>query len=277
VGKATPAILVTPYSVVYNGAAHTATGTATGALSESLTGLVLTGTTHTNAGDYPTDPWTFTDVTGNYYSTSGSVHDLIDKATATVTVTPYHVPFDGNPHTATGTAKGVMNETLAGLNLSGTTHSPGGDYPTDAWTFTDVTGNYSSANGSVHDTIDSWTEQGYFQPVDMTTGSTIIWNTVKGGSTVPLKFKIFAGAVEKTTVAAVSGFSLVPVVCGTGVDAPIDPIDLSPTGGTTLRYDGTSAQFIQNWQVPKPANQCYRAVMTAFDGSQISNAFFKTK
>jgi hypothetical protein len=171
----------------------------------------------------------------------------------------------------------VLSEVLAGLNLSGTTHTAVGDYPTDPWTFTDVTGNYSNANGIVHDTIDSWTEQGYFQPVDMTTGSTIVWNTVKGGSTVPLKFKIFAGGIEKTTVTAVSGFSLVAVACLTGVDSPIDPTDLNTTGGTSLRYDGTSSQFIQNWQVPKPANQCYRAVMTAADGSQIGNAFFKTK
>jgi len=50
-------------------------------LNESLSGLNLSGTTHTSAGDYPTDPWTFTDVTGNYNNASGSVHDVINKAT----------------------------------------------------------------------------------------------------------------------------------------------------------------------------------------------------
>ena len=52
-------------------------------------------------------------------------------------------------------------------------------------------------------------------------------------------------------------------------------IDLS-TGATELRYDGT--QFIQNWKTPKVggADLCYRAVVTAKDGSTIT-AFFKVK
>src|SRR5206468_2503573 len=64
--KATPIFVITPYNTNYTGTAHTATGTATGVLSESLGGLALSGTTHTNAGDYPSDAWTFTDITGNY-------------------------------------------------------------------------------------------------------------------------------------------------------------------------------------------------------------------
>ena len=57
---------------------HTATGTATGVESPSpvdLAGLLnLGGTTHTNAGDYPTDPWTFAG-NGNYNPASGTVHE----------------------------------------------------------------------------------------------------------------------------------------------------------------------------------------------------------
>jgi hypothetical protein len=47
-------------------------------------------------------------------------------------------------------------------------------------------------------------------------------------------------------------------------------------GGTSLRYDTTARQFVQNWQTPKAGGQCYRVMMTARDGSTIS-AFFKTK
>src|SRR5207247_2063483 len=136
IGKATAVIVVTPYSVTYNGAAHTATGTATGVVSESLSGLVLSGTTHTAAGTYATDPWTFTDVTGNYNSTSGTVSDSIAKANATIVVTPYSVTYDAAAHTATGTAKGVLLESLSGLVLSGTTHTAAGTYAADPWTFT---------------------------------------------------------------------------------------------------------------------------------------------
>ena len=151
--KADAVITVTPYSVTYDGNPHTATATAKGVLNESLSGLNLSGTTHTVAGDYPSDPWTFTDVTGNYNNANGSAHDHIDKANAIVEVTAYSVTYDANPHTAIGTAKGVLNESLIGLNLSGTTHTDAGDYPSDSWAFTDVTGNYNNASGVVHDAI----------------------------------------------------------------------------------------------------------------------------
>ena len=154
INKADPTCSITPYNVTYDGNGHTAAGSCTGVNGETLSGLDLSSTTHTNAGEYTNDPWTFTDVTGNYNNASGTVHDIIDKANATINVTPYHVTYDGNPHIATGTATGVKGESLGGLDLSGTTHTNAGDYPTDPWTFTDVTGNYNNASGTVHDIID---------------------------------------------------------------------------------------------------------------------------
>jgi hypothetical protein len=153
IAKANANITVTPYSVTYDGNPHTAAGTATGVQSESLSGLDLIGTTHTNAASYPGDSWTFTDVTGNYNNSGGTVDDSIAKANANITVTPYNVTYDGNPHTATGTATGAQSEPLSGLNLSGTTHTNAGVYTGDPWTFTDGTGNYNNASGSVDDSI----------------------------------------------------------------------------------------------------------------------------
>ena len=52
---------------------------------------------------------------------------MIAKADAHITVTPYHVTYDGNAHTATGTATGVESPSpvdLTGLlHLGGTTHT----------------------------------------------------------------------------------------------------------------------------------------------------------
>src|SRR6185369_12330876 len=87
IGKAAAAIVVTPYGVVYDGAAHTATGTAKGVKAEALAGLNLAGTTHTNAGSY-SDTWTFTDVTGNYLNASAGLIDVITKAPATIALAP---------------------------------------------------------------------------------------------------------------------------------------------------------------------------------------------
>ena len=152
IAKADATISVVGYGVTYDGNAHTATGSAIGVNGESLGGLDVSGTTHTNAGAY-TDTWTFTDTTGNYNDASGTVDDSIAKADAKISVTPYDATYDGNAHTATGTAIGVNGESLGGLDMSGTTHTNAGDYAGDPWTFTDATGNYNDDSGHVDDSI----------------------------------------------------------------------------------------------------------------------------
>jgi len=113
-------------------------------------------------------------------------------------------------------------------------------------------------------TVLSWDLRGFFQPVDMSG----VWNAVKGGSTVPLKFEVFAAA-ELTDTAVVDSFTVKGVACpDTG--ATTDDIELVTTGGTSLRYDSTSGQFIQNWQTPKKPGSCYVVTLKTDDGSSIS-------
>jgi hypothetical protein len=135
IAKANATIGVTGYSVTYNGSAHTATGSATGVNGEDLSGLLdLSGTTHTDAGNYATDTWTFAG-NNNYNAIGGTVTDSIAKANAIINVTGYSVTYDGSSHTATGSATGVQGEDLSGLlNLNGTTHTNAGTY-TDSWSF----------------------------------------------------------------------------------------------------------------------------------------------
>jgi hypothetical protein len=153
VTKADAVCTVTPYNVGYDGNGHTAIGGCVGVNKEDLAGLNLGSTTHTPAGTYATDAWSFTDSTGNYNNTSGTVSDSITKVNATCTVTPYNVGFDGNAHTATGSCVGAKGEALTGLILDGTTHTAVGTYATDPWTFTDSTGNYNNNSGTVSDSI----------------------------------------------------------------------------------------------------------------------------
>ncbi len=75
--KANITFTVAGYAVRYNGAAHTATATATGVNGEDLSaGVNLSGTIHTNAGTY-TDTVTFTDTTGNYLNATKLVKNYI--------------------------------------------------------------------------------------------------------------------------------------------------------------------------------------------------------
>jgi len=453
------------YSVTYDASAHTATGTCEGVGTDgTLAGLDLSGTTHTNAGDYSGDAWTFTDTSGNYNDTSGTVDDFIDEAEADCSsIAGYDDVYDGQAHGASGSCTGVEDEVLAGLDLGDTfTNVPGG---TAEWAFTDVTGNYNDDSGSVeiviskaeltvkadnkakdYDgsaftaltrtitgfasgegesvitgsvtyggtavgavnagtytivpdvsglsadnytftpsngtltinkvtltvtaddkskvfdgspftaftrtitgfvnsetesvisgsvtysgtavgatavgtytitpvvsglsatnynftlvngrlTIGAWNALGYgfYAPVGADAAHSVFtaapgsapsgkpasmeWNTAKGGSTIPLKFNVYAGLVEKTSLTdtfAATPFRTVKLPTCTDTTSE-DLVEFTTTGNTTLRYDGTAGQWIQNWKTPTDNKEsCYRAWVTFADGSSIE-AFFKLK
>jgi hypothetical protein len=135
-------------------------------------------------------------------------------------------------------------------------------------TATDNAGRTSTATRTYN--VLAWTLKGFYQPTDM--GG--VFNTVKNGSTVPLKFQIFAGSAELSTTSSVKSLTSAQVACNS--TALTDDIELTATGATTLRYDSTGGQFVYNWQTPKTAGICYRVTMTTQDGSSLV-AFFKLK
>jgi len=114
------------------------------------------------------------------------------------------------------------------------------------------------------------TLKGFYQPVDMNG----VYNLVKGGSTVPLKFEIFAGSTELTDIADIKSLTYAQTSCD--ANAITDEIETTATGGTSLRYDVAAGQFIYNWKTPKSAGVCYRVTMTTIDNSTLV-AYFKLK
>ncbi|GAA2159980.1 hypothetical protein GCM10009826_26470 [Humibacillus xanthopallidus] len=145
---------------------------------------------------------------------------------------------------------------VGGHTMTATAHDNAGNTGTD-------TRNY---------TVSAWTLKGFYQPVDMNGAL----NMVKAGSTVPLKFEVFAGSTELTDTAVVDTFKWGEVPCTDFSGAVQDDIEQYTSGQTVLRYDTTGGQFIQNWQTPKKAGSCYKVVMKTDDGSSIS-ANFKLK
>ncbi|PJJ07689.1 hypothetical protein CLU83_0885 [Flavobacterium sp. 1] len=153
IGKASSTTAVT-----INGGPFTFTGSAIEPATVSVTGaggLNMSPTasynSNTNAGTASAS-YTFSG-DANHEGSSDSKTFEIGKANPTIVVTPYSVTYDTVAHTATGTAKGVQGAALAGLNLGETIHTNAGTYTSDAWVFTDVTGNYNNANGTVNNTI----------------------------------------------------------------------------------------------------------------------------
>jgi hypothetical protein len=126
VNKATATVTVTPYSVTYDGLGHTATaGTVTGVNGEkgaTVGTVILSGTTHTNAGSYPSDSWTLTGG-ANYNDIGTTVSNNISKVTPTVLVT-------GGIYTNSGSPQGPNTFTTI----------PAGDTGTATWSYVGVNG-----------------------------------------------------------------------------------------------------------------------------------------
>jgi hypothetical protein len=161
VNKATSTISVTGSTeFTYNASSqgpdtHNKTGsTGTVTFSYSGTGTTTYGPSSTKPVSAGTYSVTATVAEDNNYSaaTSAPYGFTIQKANPTIVVNAYTVTYNGNEHTSTGSATGVASENLAGLDLSATAHTNAGTY-SDSWTFTDVTGNYYDASGTVENTI----------------------------------------------------------------------------------------------------------------------------
>jgi hypothetical protein len=235
----------------YNGMPQGGSGTATGGAGESLpvtlaysgTGATTYGpsaTAPTNAGTYQVTAQTVGNA-NNAAGTSAPAALTINKATATIAVTGYCATFNGNPHTATGTATGVLSESLAGLVLTGTTHTTVGTFPADAWTFTNA--NYGNANGTVGDSVTDAAitapthlaaeTSGTASVVDAGAGATYTW-TIIGGSitagngTSSITFK---SSTNGTITLSVAITTATACVAGSSATLNIDPVAQVPTLG----------------------------------------------
>ena len=79
-----------------------------------MSGLDLSGTSHTDAGDYAADPWTLKNTD---YFASDTVHDIINKTTATCNIVGYTGVYDGLSHAASGDCVSAAGAKLPGLNV----------------------------------------------------------------------------------------------------------------------------------------------------------------
>ena len=114
-----------------------ATGTASGCDGDLSSLFDFSGTSHADAGDYPSDSWTFNsgNANPNYNTASGTVHDEIARADASISVSAYSTTYNCAAHVATGTASGCIGDLSSLFDFSGTSHTDAGDYPSDSWTF----------------------------------------------------------------------------------------------------------------------------------------------
>ncbi len=114
-------------------------------------------------------------------------------------------------------------------------------------------------------TAQTWTFTGFSQPVD--NGGVI--NTIKGGQTVPLKWRITQNGVPVTTLttAKVS----FPTGCsGTGAE---DSIEQTTTAVSGLLKNLGNGYYQYNWKTPRTPGACGKMLLDIGDGVQHSAAF----
>jgi hypothetical protein len=212
----------------------------------------------------------------NYtHNASATTTANITARPVTVAADPKTKPFGAVDPALTWQITG--GSLVAGDAISGSlVRVPGeavGAYPIQQGSLT-AGANYSLLYVGGNLTISAWYATGFYQPVAMTPG---VWNTIKGGATVPLKFNLYTavGGTELTSTSDAS-FALFRVGCTSAVEDPVD-LDFLTSGGSSFRYDTVAGQFIQNWQSPKGGGLCYQVTMTSRDGVTKVSAFFKTK
>jgi YDG domain len=252
---------------------------------------------------------------GNNYAVTfvNNTTGVITPKTLMVTgITASNKVWDGNTtatiNTSGATLNGVIPPDAVTLNVSGAS----GTFSSSAvgtWTVqiagltisgADVA-NYNLMQPTAVASITAWNAagKGFYAPVGADAAHSVftaapasaptvfpasmVWNTVKGGQTVPLKFNVFAGSVENTGsdtfTNLTTAFQAAKMTNCTNA-ADTDPVDytITATGSTTLRYDTTGMQWIYNWQTPKVnSTTCYRTWVTFADGSTLESFFQLSK
>lgn len=160
-------------------------------------------------------------------------------------------------------------DATSGVTGAGCTVTGGGTtvgLHTQTGSATDLAGNTGTTTRSYR--VLAWTLDGFYKPV---AGEGVV-NTVKAGSTVPLKFNVLKGTTPLTSDIGAT-FAARKVGCdGSDIVSSVD--EFTTTGGTSLRYDATSGQWVQNWATPAGGKgACYRVILTTADGSATSAVF----
>jgi hypothetical protein len=206
-----------------------------------------------------------TDKAGN--SASGTFNFKYDATSPTLnpSVSPNPVLLNGSA-TATANAadatSGVASQNCDPVNTS----SVGAKSVTCS--ATDNAGNSASASASYNV---NYNFAGFRQPVD--NGG--IFNAVKAGQSVPMKFSL-SGNQGLGIIAA--GYPKVTAVACPGGSGLVDAIEETTTANNGLTYDATADQYNYVWKTQSTfAGKCYRFDMKLIDGTTQSALFKFTK
>ena len=118
---------------------------------------------------------------------------------------------------------------------------------------------------------------GFLQPIDMSVGTTTVWNTATAGQAIPAKWQLTLDGNLVSSLSSYVGMYSVEVACGTGAGTLEAAIEEYAPGASTITYDG-NGYFHINWKTLTNYKGKCRAFYVSFnDGSSSKVAYFKFK
>ncbi len=123
----------------------------------------------------------------------------------------------------------------------------------------------------------TYTFAGFFQPIDMSTTSTVVWNTLKAGQAVPVKWRLLLNGAPVSDPTSFAGLSSASVACGSASASVDEPIEELATGNSALQYNGDGS-WQYNWATAAAYRSTCRTIVVKFkDGTTSPVAYFKLK